>query len=286
VIGIAPALAECASQARLSRKRLGKTGFLPRTPACCRHPRRASDRAEGRALPRADQARPDLPVRAPRGDIGPDGPAAPRLPSRPTRRRVRPELDHPKPAAEHPDPHRRPAARSARASSPSPATLLRRRLLAGRAAACSPTSPARRCCATSSGAARTSTPRPASAVFGVPRGPAPWRCAQGQDGQLRASSTGSRRSGSPTACASSRSEAQEFIDRYLERFPRRALHGRSPSRRRPSTATSRRLFGRRRQIPEIRAAQLADAQARRAPGVNTIIQARRPTSSGGHGSRA
>ena len=59
-------------------------------------------------------------------------------------------------------------------------------------------------------------------------------------------------------------EAQEFIDRYLERFPAVAQFMADAVTQAEEHGYVSTLFGRRRQIPEIRAAQLADAQARRA----------------------
>ena len=48
----------------LSRKRRGKTGLLDRRAGAAGDPPRARDHPQDRALPRADQARADLPRRA------------------------------------------------------------------------------------------------------------------------------------------------------------------------------------------------------------------------------
>ena len=57
----------------LSRKRRGKTGLLDRRARAAGDPRRARDHPQDRALARADQARPDLPRRAARADRRRDG---------------------------------------------------------------------------------------------------------------------------------------------------------------------------------------------------------------------
>ena len=68
-------------------------------------------------------------------------------------------------------------------------------------------------------------------------------------------------------------EAQEFIDRYLERFPAVAQFMKDVDHAgRASTGTCRTLFGRRRPIPEVRASNWQRPQARRAPRGNTVIQ--------------
>ncbi len=70
-----------------------------------------------------------------------------------------------------------------------------------------------------------------------------------------------------------REEAAAFIDAYFERFPRvRGVHRRDDRARQASRATSRRCWGRRRQIPELQArnCQLRTLGERLA--VNTVIQ--------------
>jgi DNA polymerase-1 len=62
-----------------------------------------------------------------------------------------------------------------------------------------------------------------------------------------------------------REEAKAFIDAYLERFTRVAAFMASTIEQATEQGYVTTLFGRRRQIPELRGAQLAGAQARRAP---------------------
>ena len=117
--------------------------LLDRRARAAGDPRRARDRPEDRALARAQRARQDLPRRAARAGRR-RARASTRRSSRPAPTTGRLAVDEPEPA-ERPDPHR------ARARDP---RLLRgrgaarpdqRRLLAGRAARSSRTSPASRC---------------------------------------------------------------------------------------------------------------------------------------------
>ena len=74
-----------------------------------------------------------------------------------------------------------------------------------------------------------------------------------------------------------REEAKEFIDAYLERFPRVAAFMAETIERAKEEGYVTTLWGRRRQIPELQRAQLPGAHARRAP--------RRQHGDPGHGRR-
>ena len=70
-----------------------------------------------------------------------------------------------------------------------------------------------------------------------------------------------------------REEAKEFIDAYLERFPRVArVHGRDDRARQARRATCKTLWGRRRQIPELRARNYQVRTLGERLAVNTVIQ--------------
>ena len=127
--------------------------------------------------------------------------------------------------------------------------------------------------ATSSRAARTSTPRPPRAVFELP----PEQLDVGMRSKAKMVNYGIVYGLSAYGLADRlqipQEEAQEFIDRYLERFPAVAQFMTRRRRRRPrSTATSRTLFGRRRQIPELRARNWQTRKLGERLAVNTVIQ--------------
>jgi DNA polymerase-1 len=67
-------------------------------------------------------------------------------------------------------------------------------------------------------------------------------------------------------------EAQEFIDRYLERFPAVAQFMRDAVEQAEQHGYVSTLFGRRRQIPEIRARNWQTRKLGERLAVNTIIQ--------------
>ena len=70
-----------------------------------------------------------------------------------------------------------------------------------------------------------------------------------------------------------REEAKEFIDAYLERFPQVArVHGRDDRAGHARRATSTTLWGRRRQIPELRARNYQVRTLGERLAVNTVIQ--------------
>ena len=167
-------VAQAPRQDRLQHRRARAAG----------DPRRARDHPQDRALPGALQARPDLPRRAARTGSATTAACTRRSCRSPPppagSRSINPNLQN--------IPIRTETGREIRAcfiAEPGN-VLLSRRLLARSSCACSPTSPTSRCCATSSCAARTSTPRPPRAVFELPPEQARRRHAlEGQDGQLR-----------------------------------------------------------------------------------------------------
>src|SRR3712207_5150050 len=67
-------------------------------------------------------------------------------------------------------------------------------------------------------------------------------------------------------------EAQEFIDRYLERFPKVAAFMEAAVRQAEEHGYVTTLFGRRRQIPEIRARNWQTRRLGERLAVNTVIQ--------------
>jgi DNA polymerase-1 len=67
-------------------------------------------------------------------------------------------------------------------------------------------------------------------------------------------------------------EAQEFIDRYLERFPAVAQFMKDAVTQASDHGYVSTLFGRRRQIPELRARQWTTRKLGERLAVNTIIQ--------------
>ena len=82
-------------------------------------------------------------------------------------------------------------------------------------------------------------------------------------------------------------EAQEFIDRYLDALPgRRAVHRRTRSSRRDQHGYVTTLFGRRRQIPELRARNWQMRKLGERLAVNTVDPGhRRGHHQGGDGAR-
>ena len=99
------------------------------------------------------------------------------------------------------------------------------------------------------------------------------RCARRRRWSTSGSSTGSAAYGLADRLRIPQEEAQEFIDRYLERFPAvRAVHRPTPSRRPTEHGYVSTLFGRRRQIPELRARNWQTRKLGERLAVNTIIQ--------------
>ena len=260
----------------LSRKRRGKTGFSHRRARAAGDPLRARDHPQDRALPRADQARADLPRRAARlhrrrrahaHDVPAD------------QRRHRPAVvDQPEPA-EHPDPHRdrprdpRLLHRRARQRA------AQRRLLAGRAARA-------RAHRRRGRAARDLQARRGRAHRdGVGGVRAPARAArrrhalEGQDGQLRDRLRPQRlRARRPPA---DRAGGGAGVHRPLPgALPgRRAVHEGRRRRRPSSTATSRRCSAAAARSP--RSARATGRRASSASGSRSTpsSRARRRTSS-------
>jgi DNA polymerase-1 len=70
----------------------------------------------------------------------------------------------------------------------------------------------------------------------------------------------------------SQDEAQEFIDRYLERFPAVAQFMKDAVTQAEQSGYVSTLFGRRRQIPEIRARNWQTRKLGERLAVNTVIQ--------------
>ena len=245
--------------------------LLDRRARAAGDPRRARDHPEDRALARAHQARRPTSTRC-RSWSTRDGRAAHHL--QPDGRRHRPAVAHQPEPAEHPDPHRARARDPRAASSPTGQRADLGRLLAGRAARAR----AHRRRGGAEGDLR--------ARRGHPRAPPPPRCSawrpttvdpgdalQGEDDQLRDRLRAHRPTAWPTGSASRRRRPQEFIDRYLERFPAvRAFIDATIEQRAPSRATSTTLFGRRRQIPELRARKRQMRSLGERLAVNTPIQ--------------
>ena len=183
-------------------------------------------------------------------------------------------VEHQPEPAEHPDPHR---------ARPRDPRLLHRR--AGqrahlapttRRSSCgsSPTSPASRRCATSSGAARTCTPRPrrrSSAPRPTRSTPA---CARRPRWSTSGSSTGCRRYGMADRLKIPQEEAQEFIERYLARFPQvtQFIEPTTIGQADRATATCARCSAAAASIPELRARNWQTRQLGERLAVNTVIQ--------------
>ena len=146
------------------------------------------------------------------------------------------------------------------------------RLLAGRAARSSPTSPTSRCSATSSCAARTSTPRPPP-PSSTPR---PENLTVGMRSKAKMVNYGIVYGLSAYGLADrlqiEQEEAQEFIDRYLERFPAVARFMADAVTQAEEHGYVSTLFGRRRQIPEIRARNWQTRKLGERLAVNSVIQ--------------
>ena len=199
---------------------------------------------------------------APPNWIGDDGRC-----TRPSSRPTRPPAaspDQPEPA-EHPDPDRdRPRdACFCRARTSAPSTTTRS------SAGSWPTSPTSRCCATSSCAARMSTPRPPRCSSSRPTSSTS-ACAPRPDGQLRHRlRPQSPRPGRPPADPRRRRGVHRPLPRALPR--RRAVH---EGRRRAGQGARLRLHapGAPRQIPEIRARNWQARELGERLAVNTVIQ--------------
>ena len=181
------------------------------------------------------------------------------------------EQHQPEPA-EHPDPDR---------DRPRDPRLLHPR---GRETSCSastttrsscgswPTSPTSRCCATSSCAARTSTPRP--------RARSSTSRAEQLDVGMRSKAKmvnygivyGLSAFGLADRLQIPQDEAQEFIDRYLERFPAVAQFMKDAVEQAEQHGYVSTLLGRRRQIPELRARNWQMRKLGERLAVNTVIQ--------------
>ena len=158
----------------------------------------------------------------------------------------------------------RPAARSARCFIAEPGNCLISSTTPRSSCGSSPTSPTRTCCATSSCAARTCTPRPPPPSSTPPPSSSRSACARKAKMVNYGIVYGLSAYGLADRLQIEQEEAQEFIDRYLERFPAVAQfmadavtqaeeHGYVSHAVRPPPPD-----------PRDPRAQLADAQARRA----------------------
>ena len=233
-------LAQAPRQDRLQHRRARAPG----------DPRRAPDHPQDRALPGALEARPDLPRRAPQLDRR-RRPPAHDVPA--GHRRHRPaRLASTRTSRTSPSAPR-PAARSAAASSPSPATCLIRvdysqvelRVLAHIA-----DEQVLRDIFLRGEDVHTET---AAAVFDT----APDKLTVGMRSKAKMVNYGIVYGLSAYGLADrlqiEQDEAQEFIDRYLERFPAVAQFMADAVTQAEEHGYVSTLFGRRRQIPEIRA---------------------------------
>ena len=253
----------------LSRKRRGKTGFSTDARVL------QAIRDEHPIIPKIErfrelsEARPDLPRRAARLDRR-RRPPAHDVPA--GHRRHRPAREHQPEPPEHPDPHRdRPRdPRLLRRRARQRADL--RRLLAGRAARARPHRqragaarhlPARR------GRPHRDRRRRLRHRPGEPHG----RHAHARRRwSTTGSSTGSPPTGSPTACRSSRTRRRSSSTATSRASRPSRSSWPTRSRRPRSTATSSTLFGRRRQIPEIRARNWQTRKLGERLAVNSVIQ--------------
>ena len=173
---------------------------------------------------------------------------------------------------EHPDPHR---------DRPRDPRLLHRRArqraalastTARSSCACSPTSPTSRCCATSSPRGEDVHTETASAVFELP----PEQLDVGMRSKAKMVNYGIVYGLSAYGLADRlripQEEAQEFIDRYLERFPAVAQFMKDAVEQAEQHGYVSTLFGRRRQIPELRARNWQMRKLGERLAVNTVIQ--------------
>ena len=99
-------------------------------------------------------------------------------------------------------------------------------------------------------------------------------CARRRRWSTTGSSTASSAYGLADRLQIPQEEAQEFIDRYLERFPRRRAVHRATTIEQAARATGyvSTLFGRRRPIPELRARNWQTRTLGERLAVNTVIQ--------------
>ena len=256
-------------QARAVAQAARQDRLLDRRPRAAGDPRRAPDHRQDRALARADQARPDLPRAAARGDRPRRPPAHDAAADQHGDRAAR--LDQPEPA-EHPDPH---------GDRPRDPRLLHRRarqraalgrLLAGRAARARPHR--RRGRAEGHLPARGGRPRRdrLGRVRRRARRHHRRRCARRPRWSTSGSSTASPRTGSPTGCGSRRRRRRSSSTATSSAS--RPSRGSSPSRssRPRSTATSRRCSAAAGRCPEIRARNWQTRKLGERLAVNTIIQ--------------
>ena len=136
----------------------------------------------------------------------------------------------------------------------------------------SPTSPTSRCCATSSCAARTSHTETAGPIFDT----APENLTVGMRSKAKMVNYGIVYGLSAYGLADrlqiEQEEAQEFIDRYLARFPAVAQFMADAVTQAEEHGYVSTLFGRRRQIPEIRARNWQTRKLGERLAVNRCIQ--------------
>ena len=237
----------------LTRKRRGKTGFSTDARVLAQIRERAPDRREDRDLARADQAEEHLPRHAARPDRPRHGPHPHDL--QPGVDHDRPALQHQPEPAEHPDPHRD------RAAGP---RLLRRR---ARARGCCPPTTARSSCGSSPTSPSEEVLKEifragedvhaatAAEVFDI----APDEVDVGQRSKAKMVNFGIVYGltgfGMADRLNIPREEGEEFVARYLERFPAVRAFREETIERAQADGYVTTLMGRRRPIPELRSPQ-------------------------------